>query len=198
MREQYMRCGEGFMLCYSVTDRRSFRAAAEYRRLLALARPSERLPLVLVGNKLDLAPRYRQVSTEEGRALATQLGCPFFETSAALRHFVDDTFHALVREIRRLERQRQKCPGLIYQKWVLLQDDNAKSHIVKVTWVVDNGREHVRRRWRGTATLASTAQYFCARIQAPSSKPLGALANSTSVLSAHEKSVNATQYMTER
>lgn len=61
MREQYMRCGEGFVLCYSVTDRRSFRAAAEYRRLLAQARPSERLPLVLVGNKLDLAPRFRQV-----------------------------------------------------------------------------------------------------------------------------------------
>ncbi|KAM3956701.1 ras-related protein interacting with calmodulin [Aphomia sociella] len=107
MREQYMRCGEGFVLCYSVTDRRSFRAAAEYRRLLAQARPSERLPLVLVGNKLDLAPRFRQVSTDEGKALATQLGCPFFETSAALRHFVDDAFHALVREIRRLERQRQ-------------------------------------------------------------------------------------------
>ncbi|XP_028043629.1 GTP-binding protein Rit2 [Bombyx mandarina] len=107
MREQYMRCGEGFVLCYSVTDRRSFRAAAEYRRLLAQARPSERLPLVLVGNKLDLAPRLRQVTTEEGKELATQLGCPFYETSAALRHFVDDAFHALVREIRRLERQRQ-------------------------------------------------------------------------------------------
>lgn len=62
MREQYMRCGEGFVLCYSVTDRRSFRAAAEYRRLLAQARPAERLPLVLVGNKLDLAPRFRQVT----------------------------------------------------------------------------------------------------------------------------------------
>ncbi|KAI8419869.1 hypothetical protein MSG28_008496 [Choristoneura fumiferana] len=107
MREQYMRCGEGFVLCYSVTDRRSFRAAAEYPRLLAAARPLERLPLVLVGNKLDLAQRCRQVTTEEGAALATQLGCPFFETSAALRHFVDDAFHALVREIRRLERQRQ-------------------------------------------------------------------------------------------
>ncbi|CAH2244928.1 jg12031 [Pararge aegeria aegeria] len=107
MREQYMRCGEGFMLCYSVTDRRSFRAAGEYKRLLAQARPTERLPLVLVGNKLDLAPRFRQVTTEEGKSLATQLGCPFFETSAALRHFVDDAFHGLVREIRRLERQRQ-------------------------------------------------------------------------------------------
>lgn len=48
-----------------------------------------------------------KVTTEEGKALATQLGCPFFETSAALRHFVDDAFHALIREIRRLERQRQ-------------------------------------------------------------------------------------------
>lgn len=44
-----------------------------------------------------------QVSTEEGQALAREFGCPFFETSAALRHFVDDVFHTLVREIRQKE-----------------------------------------------------------------------------------------------
>lgn len=49
---------------------------------------------------------YFQVTTEEGEALAKQLGCPFFETSAALRHFVDDSFHALVKEIRARERNQ--------------------------------------------------------------------------------------------
>jgi len=47
-----------------------------------------------------------KVSTEEGEALAKQLGCPFFETSAALRHFVDDAFHTLVKEIRARERNQ--------------------------------------------------------------------------------------------
>ncbi len=34
MREQYMRCGEGFIICYSITDRHSFVEAEEYRNLI--------------------------------------------------------------------------------------------------------------------------------------------------------------------
>ena len=34
MREQYMRCGEGFIICYSITDRHSFLEAEEYRNLI--------------------------------------------------------------------------------------------------------------------------------------------------------------------
>ena len=34
MREQYMRCGEGFIICYSITDRHSFIEAEEYRNLI--------------------------------------------------------------------------------------------------------------------------------------------------------------------
>ncbi|KAK9303566.1 hypothetical protein QLX08_004788 [Tetragonisca angustula] len=82
MRDQYMRCGEGFMICYSVTDRRSFQEALEYRKLIT------------------------RVSTEEGKALAEQLGCPFYETSAALRQFIDDAFYSLVRQIRAKERSK--------------------------------------------------------------------------------------------
>ena len=46
------------------------------------------------------------MTTEEGRNLASQFGCPFYETSAALRHYIDDAFYTLVREIRRKEAQR--------------------------------------------------------------------------------------------
>ena len=45
------------------------------------------------------------MDTEEGRLLAEQWDCPFFETSAALRQYVDDAFHGLIREIRRKERE---------------------------------------------------------------------------------------------
>lgn len=54
MREQYMRCGEGFLICYSVTDRHSFQETMEYRKLISRVRANENIPLVLVGNKFDL------------------------------------------------------------------------------------------------------------------------------------------------
>ncbi|XP_012221584.1 GTP-binding protein Rit2 isoform X4 [Linepithema humile] len=106
MREQYMRCGEGFMICYSVTDRHSFQETMEYRKLISRVRANENIPLVLVGNKFDLQHQ-RKVTTEEGKALAEELGCPFYETSAALRQFIDDAFFSLVRQIRAKERPRR-------------------------------------------------------------------------------------------
>ncbi|XP_011690588.1 PREDICTED: GTP-binding protein Rit2 [Wasmannia auropunctata] len=105
MREQYMRCGEGFMICYSVTDRHSFQETMEYRKLISRVRANENIPLVLVGNKFDLL-HHRKVTTEEGKALAEELGCPFYETSAALRQFIDDAFFSLIRQIRAKERSR--------------------------------------------------------------------------------------------
>ncbi|XP_057655743.1 GTP-binding protein Rit1-like [Diorhabda carinulata] len=110
MRDQYMRCGEGFLICYSVTDRHSFQEVLEYKKLIQKVRASEDTPLVLVGNKFDLHSQ-RKVSTEEGKGLAKQFGCPFFETSACLRTYVDDAFHTLVREIRKKERERLGLPG---------------------------------------------------------------------------------------
>lgn len=115
MRDQYMRCGEGFIICYSVTDRHSFQEASEYRKLITRVRLSEDIPLVLIANKLDLE-MHRKVSTEEGRNLASQFGCPFYETSAALRHYIDDAFYSLVREIRRKEQQKALGNGSSSEK----------------------------------------------------------------------------------
>ncbi|CAO2593533.1 GTP-binding protein Rit2 [Lemmus lemmus] len=102
MREQYMRGGEGFIICYSVTDRQSFQEAAKLKELIFQVRHTYDIPLVLVGNKIDLE-QFRQVSTEEGMNLAREYNCAFFETSAALRFGIDDAFQGLVREIRRKE-----------------------------------------------------------------------------------------------
>ncbi|OWF47730.1 GTP-binding protein Rit2-like [Mizuhopecten yessoensis] len=102
MREQYMRKGEGFIICYSITDRRSFDEVLTYKKLINRVRCREDIPIVIAGNKCDLEEK-RKVSVEEGMALARQLECPFFETSAVLRKCVDDVFHKLVQEIRRKE-----------------------------------------------------------------------------------------------
>lgn len=51
------------------------------------------------------------MTTEEGKNLASQFGCPFYETSAALRHYIDEAFYTLIREIRRKEAQRVRISG---------------------------------------------------------------------------------------
>lgn len=104
MRDQYMRAGEGFIICYSITDRRSFHEVREFKQLIYRVRRTDDTPVVLVGNKSDLK-QLRQVSKEEGLALAREFNCPFFETSAAYRYYIDDVFHALVREIRKKEKE---------------------------------------------------------------------------------------------
>ncbi|PFX22570.1 GTP-binding protein Rit2-like isoform X1 [Stylophora pistillata] len=107
MREQYMRSGEGFVIMYSITDRQSFLEAAQAKRQIERVRRAEVIPMVLVANKMDLESK-REVTTEEGQELAAQFDCPFFETSAALRHCVDDVFHTLIRQIRTKERLGMK------------------------------------------------------------------------------------------
>ena len=57
MRDQYMRCGEGFLICYSLTDRRSFEEVAGYKKLITKVRAADSIPIVLVGNKVDLDDR---------------------------------------------------------------------------------------------------------------------------------------------
>lgn len=44
-----------------------------------------------------------QVSTAEGQALADQYSCPFFESSAARRQCVDEVFHEIIRQVRKVE-----------------------------------------------------------------------------------------------
>lgn len=57
------------------------------------------MALVLVGNKCDLAHE-RQVSQQEGLAVAREWGCPFFESSAKDNVNVEESFFALVRAVR--------------------------------------------------------------------------------------------------
>ncbi len=59
---------------------------------------SEKIFMVLIGNKSDLADK-RQVSTEEGRELAEKYGLQFYETSAKTGENVNDIFYDSVDEI---------------------------------------------------------------------------------------------------
>lgn len=80
-KEGHVRWGEGFVLVYDITDRGSFEEVLPLKNLLDEVKKPKNVTLILVGNKADL-DHSRQVSTEEGEKLATELACAFYECSA--------------------------------------------------------------------------------------------------------------------
>ncbi|KAK6543011.1 Ras GTPase [Orbilia ellipsospora] len=93
---------DGFMLVYSIANKKSFEKITELHQLILRQTEKKSAPIVLVGNKTDLDSE-RQVTFEEGHALAETLGGKFLETSAKNRVNVDECFTELIREIRRCD-----------------------------------------------------------------------------------------------
>ena len=102
-----MRHGEGFIFVYSITEIQSFQRLTKHLKTLERVRNFEPVPIVLIGNKADLEQR-RQVSQDEGAALARELDCPFFETSAQSRRNIENTFFGIVREIRKKDGEKEE------------------------------------------------------------------------------------------
>lgn len=94
--------GEGFALVYSITAKSSFLETDELREQIVRSKGLETVPLVLVGNKIDLDDS-RIVTKEEGAAQAARWNASFFESSAKTRLNVDAIFHELVRLIRKAD-----------------------------------------------------------------------------------------------
>ncbi|KAK1168772.1 ras-related and estrogen-regulated growth inhibitor [Acipenser oxyrinchus oxyrinchus] len=100
-REGHMRWGEGFVIVYDITDRGSFDEVVPLKNFLDEIKKPKNVTLVLVGNKADLE-HARQVSTEEGEKLATELACAFYECSACTGDgSIHEAFYELCREVRR-------------------------------------------------------------------------------------------------
>lgn len=119
MREQYMRTGEGFLLVYSINSRNSLEELQTFYEQILRVKDSDQVPVLVVGNKCDLEME-RQVSYEEGQALANSFNCPFLETSAKLRINVEEAFFDLVKYVRASEeaerQQRLKDEGISPQQ----------------------------------------------------------------------------------
>lgn len=126
LRDQWIRDGEGFILVYSITSRNSFTRIQKFhnqvQRVKESGNPSSPtgssylpaqmnaspayagpVPIMLVGNKSD-KHHEREVSSQEGQALARELGCEFVEASAKNCINVERAFYDVVRLLRR---QRQ-------------------------------------------------------------------------------------------
>jgi|EP01049_Picozoa_sp_SAG25_P001726 Ras-related protein Rab-8A len=87
---------EGILLVYDVTDRQSFTNVSKWVESIQ-QHGDEDSQLVLLGNKIDCTAE-RVVSTEEGRSLAAEYSCPFFEASAATGDNVELAFMSLAQQ----------------------------------------------------------------------------------------------------
>ncbi|XP_051817137.1 GTPase NRas-like [Antechinus flavipes] len=105
LRNQNARWGEGFLLVYAVNDPHSFQNVNFFWHYLRRVKGTDRLPVVLVANKVDLSDRL--VDPTLGQEVARRFGVPYVETSAKTEHGVEQAFHELVREIRRLRAEEE-------------------------------------------------------------------------------------------
>jgi len=100
-----MQTGEGFYLVYSILDRTTFEEVKETRAQILKVKNTTIVPVIVVGNKADLASQ-REVPTEEGRKLAASWNVPFFETSAKDGTNVEESWIEMVRELRKFRKAK--------------------------------------------------------------------------------------------
>ena len=96
MKDQYMRVGEGFLVVYSITDKRSFAEIAQFIEQILKLKEFDYAPIVIAGNKCDLEPE-RRVEILEGEKVAVKYQAAFFETSAKYGVNIDEAVFALAR-----------------------------------------------------------------------------------------------------
>jgi len=100
VRESHYSRGEGFLCVYDITQRRTFEEVEEFYQDILLAKdmpPS--VPFVLVANKCDDSSLKRNVTREEGEALAKKLKCKYLEASAKTNTNVSQAFELIAEEI---------------------------------------------------------------------------------------------------
>lgn len=120
IQDLWLRAGEGFIIAYSISNRASFYNVRGYYREIQKEKKLQHgiqdshdpfspasdlasesiVPVVIVGNESEEVAE-RRVSTEEGAALARELGCPFVETSVRNGIDAEKVFIEVVRELRR-------------------------------------------------------------------------------------------------
>ncbi|KAK9771266.1 hypothetical protein SCAR479_11999 [Seiridium cardinale] len=95
----YYRGAMGILLVYDVTDQRSFDNIRTWFANVE-QHATEGVNKILIGNKCDWEDK-RVVSTEQGEALAKELGIPFLEVSAKSNINIDKAFYSLAGDIKK-------------------------------------------------------------------------------------------------
>ncbi|ODQ79284.1 hypothetical protein BABINDRAFT_64158 [Babjeviella inositovora NRRL Y-12698] len=113
MNQKHLIGVHGYVLVYSITSRSSFEMIRVISDKILNSTGTDSVPMVLVGNKSDLAGSQRHVEELEGRALAHEMGCGFVETSARNNENVAKCFEVLIQEVEKTNNpasnDQEKC-----------------------------------------------------------------------------------------
>uniref|UniRef100_A0A7N4PYX8 Uncharacterized protein n=1 Tax=Sarcophilus harrisii TaxID=9305 RepID=A0A7N4PYX8_SARHA len=93
-----------------LNDFNSFKNVNVFWDHLRRLKDTNHIPMVLVANKVDMANRL--VDPTLGKAVAKSFGVPFVETSAKTGQGVEQAFHELVSEIRRIQAEEKELKNL--------------------------------------------------------------------------------------
>ena len=89
---------DGFILVYAIDDPQSFEVIkGKYDRILK-NKPGEKPPIIVVGNKCDLADK-RKVEVKEVEALTKSWNVNFLEVSAQEKINVKETFLVVAKQL---------------------------------------------------------------------------------------------------
>ncbi|KAI9646942.1 GTP-binding protein [Ciborinia camelliae] len=93
----------GYVLVYSVASMQSFEMVEVIKDKILNHLGTEWVPITIVGNKSDLRPEQRQVTAEQGKALAEKFKCAFTEASARYNENVTKGFELMIEQIEKGE-----------------------------------------------------------------------------------------------
>ena len=96
--KNYCKGAHYIIIGYDVSSRNSFESIRNYFEVISNNINDKSIALYLIGNKIDLCDR-REVSEEEGRALANKLNLKFFEISCKDDIGIDEFYDDLINDI---------------------------------------------------------------------------------------------------
>ena len=109
IKDNYYIGGEGFFCVFSIVERESFSAMNDHREQILRVKRTENVPMILVGNKVDLGQR-REVSQQEAENLARSWGVIYIETSAKTCINVEKAYTDLLTEIIKSKQSGNQQP----------------------------------------------------------------------------------------
>ena len=145
INSQYYRKANAILLLYDITKKDSFDEIKDYYSKEIRERCNKNIPVVLIGNKLDLENE-REVSQEEAIILAKQENYVFRETSCKTNQNVANAFEALIELWNNEERKKrsmgQRSNSDEFRKNKKRESSSKINFLEKTTTIISNRRNN--------------------------------------------------------
>ena len=159
INSQYYRKANAILLLYDITNKDSFDEINNYYSKEIRERCNKNIPVVLIGNKLDLENE-REVSQEEAIILAKQENYVFRETSCKTNQNVANAFEALIELWNNEERKKrsmgQRSNSVEFRKNKKRENSSKINFLEKTTTIISNRRNNELTLYDESFKLEST------------------------------------------